>query len=115
LDQTLFRNYFISEPLDLVQFLYHVGLQKLNEILPYESRTPGQERHADGALLFLAYPLQIIQGELAETVVNEVVAQLSGDYGIKRYLGDSYWMADYKNLFSEESRTADFSDDVTDY
>jgi hypothetical protein len=113
LDQTLFKNYFISDPNDLLLFLYHVGLQKLNEILPFESRTPGQERQVDGALLFLAYPLQIIQGELADTVVGQVVEKLSGDFGIKRYLGDSYWMADYKNLFTEENRTADFSDDMT--
>ena len=34
-----------------------------------------------------------------------------GDYGIRRYLGDSYWCADYKEVFSEDDRTSDFSDD----
>ena len=35
-----------------------------------------------------------------------------GPYGIRRYLGDSYWCADYRQLLSADQRTADFSDSL---
>jgi len=97
----------------LVTYLAKVGLETLNRILPFECREEESVRETDGALVFLVYPLQIVQGDLARKVLEDVAGQLAGDHGIRRYLGDSYWMANYKNLFSEENRTADFSDDMS--
>ncbi|KAJ3388449.1 hypothetical protein HDU92_001523 [Lobulomyces angularis] len=97
---------------ELVSNLKEEGLKKMNSILPFESRDAGAEREADGALLFLIYPLQIITGEMAQIVVDNVVRDLLGEHGIRRYKGDSYWMADYKAVFSEENRTGNFSEDI---
>ncbi len=36
--------------------------------------------------------------------------ELQGKYGIRRYLGDSYWTADYKDKLPPEKRTADVSE-----
>ncbi|HAW26693.1 MAG TPA: phosphorylase kinase, partial [Planctomycetaceae bacterium] len=85
----------------------------LDEILPAEciQADPLLSRKYDGALLFLICPLGLIQGELAETIMEDVRSHLMGDYGIRRYLGDSYWCADYKEMLGEEDRTVDFSDD----
>eukprot|EP00123_Amoebidium_parasiticum_P013672 comp22090_c0_seq1/m.32213 comp22090_c0_seq1/g.32213 ORF comp22090_c0_seq1/g.32213 comp22090_c0_seq1/m.32213 type:complete len:483 (-) comp22090_c0_seq1:537-1985(-) len=88
------------------------GQAALASILPYESRDEGATRTTDGALLFLVYPLRIVEGDIARKIVTDVVDHLAGDNGIRRYSGDSYWMADYKTLFSEENRTADFSDNM---
>ncbi|KAI8892851.1 Six-hairpin glycosidase-like protein [Globomyces pollinis-pini] len=101
-----------TSPLNIVNYLEFAGTNKLKEILPFESRDTGLERKTDGALLFLVYPLRIVDGYLAETIVNDVIENILGDYGIKRYAGDSYWMANYKSIFSEENRTTDFSDDM---
>ncbi|MGZ4954031.1 MAG: glycoside hydrolase family 15 protein [Methylobacter sp.] len=85
------------------------GQEQLDDFLPYES--PPQ-RLADGALLFLIYPLNVVSEEQADEILRVVLADLKGDYGIKRYLGDSYWCADYKSFFKEEERTVDFSGDM---
>ncbi|MEM9907240.1 MAG: phosphorylase kinase, partial [Cyanobacteria bacterium P01_D01_bin.44] len=45
--------------------------------------------------------------------LENVITHLQGDYGIKRYLGDSFWAADYKTKLSPETRTIDFSDDMS--
>ncbi|KAJ3318457.1 hypothetical protein HDV06_000487, partial [Boothiomyces sp. JEL0866] len=97
---------------DLVQYLFSKGHEALFSILPFECRTEGLVRETDGALLFLVYPLQIVTGAVAQKIIDDVVEHLAGDYGVRRYRGDSYWMADYKTIFNEESRTADFSEDI---
>ncbi|KAI9189550.1 hypothetical protein H9P43_000983 [Blastocladiella emersonii ATCC 22665] len=98
---------------DLVQQLHAKGAATLAEILPYESRTPGAERATDAALLFLVYPLNVVPHGMARRIVHDVVRDLAGDYGIRRYAGDSYWCAGYKTLLDEAHRTADFSDDMS--
>ncbi len=65
---------------------------------------PPQQRRYDAVLLFLIYPLQIVQGEIADQILNDVIENLQGDYGIRRYLGDSFWCRDYKDI-PEEFRT----------
>lgn len=82
---------------------------------PHESlhREPHKFRRADAALLFLVYPLEIVDEAIAARVMEFVVAELAGDVGIRRYRGDSYWCADYKNKLAAEVRSADFSDDLT--
>ncbi|KNE63971.1 hypothetical protein AMAG_09033 [Allomyces macrogynus ATCC 38327] len=96
----------------LVAALESQGRAALAAILPYESRTPGHERATDAALLFLVYPMHVVDDAMAAQIVTDVVRDLAGDHGIRRYRGDSYWMADYKALFDESTRTADFSDDM---
>jgi len=95
-------SFSLTSATGLVKFLAEVGLRVLHAILPFESKDNGQVRSTDGALLFLAYPLNIIQGSLALKVVEDVTSVLAGDFGIKRYAGDSYWMANYKNLFPKK-------------
>lgn len=102
-----------NSALEVVSLLAKEGMKALLDILPFESRTDGAVRETDGALLFLVYPLQIVSDELAVQILDGVTANLVGEFGIRRYLGDSYWMANYKSLFTEESRTADFSDDMS--
>lgn len=87
----------------------------LLEILPAEciQADPGKSRRYDAALLFLIYPLNVVgQRDLEEQILADVDEQLRGDHGIRRYPGDSYWCADYRDLLSAEQRTADFSDSL---
>lgn len=92
--------------------LIEQGGTALESILPAEciQDDPRKSRRYDAALLFLIYPLKLLDGSMAEAIVGDVTTHLLGEYGIRRYLGDSYWCADYKQLLSAETRTADFSD-----
>lgn len=102
------------ELLILVEELLAEGETALGQILPAECVQPDPQlqRRYDSALLFLIYPLQVVDGDLAAQIVNDVTGNLQGEYGIRRYLGDSYWCADYKTALAPEARTADFSDDL---
>lgn len=86
----------------------------LKQILPAECIQPDplQNRRYDAALLFLIYPLNVIGDRAMEDkILSDVRSHLQGPSGIRRYLGDSYWCADYRTLLTAEARTADFSDD----
>jgi len=85
------------------------GREQLARFLPYESPP---ERLADAALLFLIYPTEAVSGAEADRILDLIRQDLQGEYGIKRYLDDSYWCADYKKLLREEERTVDFSTDL---
>ena len=85
----------------------------LQQILPAEciQSDPLQNRRYDAALLFLIYPLNVIGDRTMEDkILSDVTTHLQGPYGIRRYLGDSYWCADYRTLLTADARTADFSD-----
>ncbi|WP_437202952.1 glycoside hydrolase family 15 protein [Planctomicrobium sp. SH664] len=103
-------------PLDLLEEMIEKGKQALAEILPAECRQPdpSQQRLYDGALLFLIYPLGVVEGEMAARIIADVREHLTGQIGIRRYIGDSYWCADYRDLLSAEVRTSDFSDDMSE-
>ncbi|GJM20817.1 MAG: hypothetical protein DHS20C15_07320 [Planctomycetota bacterium] len=92
------------------------GRVVLDHMLPWETRGPeaqvGVEREADAALLFLIHPLRVLDRDSADAVLRNVSDHLVGPHGIRRYCGDSYWMADYTRLFSEDVRTSGFEDDV---
>lgn len=117
LDQSESWNQFTYDkkpvPVELVNDLVQQGQAALSQILPAEcvQADPLLARKYDGALLFLIYPLGLIRDEMAETIMEDVRTHLMGEYGIRRYLGDSYWCADYKEMFSEDDRTSDFSED----
>ncbi|NEQ53638.1 MAG: phosphorylase kinase [Leptolyngbya sp. SIO3F4] len=99
--------------LPFIDELIDKGQTSLNEILPAECIQPGKARSEDGALLFLIYPLRVVEGEKADKVLENVLTNLTREIGICRYLGDSFWCADYKQKLSGEQRTADFSNDVS--
>jgi len=90
------------------------GEEALEEILPAECVQPHplKQRRHDAALLFLIYPLETLSPEKAELILEEVKTNLQGEYGIRRYRGDSYWCADYKDKLPPAERTTDFSDDL---
>lgn len=92
--------------------LIHQGRTALNQILPWECRQPdpAQRRESDAALLFLIYPLEVIDEPHADAVIRNVKRDLMGPYGIRRYLGDSYWCSDYKDKLDESHRTTDYSE-----
>lgn len=91
------------------------GRKSLLSHLPHECNDPdpAKRREADAALLFLIYPLEIVDDATAQAIIEQVVRDLQGEIGIRRYKGDSYWCADYKTKMSSDMWTADFSDDMT--
>jgi phosphorylase kinase alpha/beta subunit len=95
---------------DYIDHLIQAGEHALTEILPAECVQPDKHRRYDAALLFLVYPLEVVEVPMAEQIVQDVLAHLQGEHGIRRYLGDSYWTADYKDKLPPERRTSDFSE-----
>ena len=87
---------------ELMRELIEEGRNALDGLLPKESRTT---RDVDAALLFLAYPLDVVSRVQADGIIANVVNHLQGEHGIKRYVGDSYWSANYKRNFDLERRT----------
>lgn len=99
---------------ELLDELISRGAAALNAILPWESRTSqlSHGRQCDAALLFLIYPLEIVDDRQAEQIVHNVINHLQGEYGIKRYLGDSFYCTNYESNLREGDLTRDFSDDI---
>ena len=98
---------------ELVESLLEAGLTRLNQILPSECiQDPPRRRRFDAALLFLVYPLEIVEPEMADRILQDVRLNLQGEYGIRRYLGDSFWCANYRMNLSPQDRTRDFSSDL---
>ena len=101
--------------MEMLTSLINEGRQKLDSLLPNECIQPDKtkQRAYDAALLFLIYPLQVVddQQKLDEILAN-TCEHLQGEYGIRRYLGDSYWAPDYKTKLPEGGRTVDFSDNL---
>ncbi len=91
------------------------GRAALLEHLPHEcvDADPHKRREADAAMLFLIYPLEIVDGATADNIIAVVERDLLGDIGIRRYRGDSYWCADYKQKLDVRERTADYSEDIS--
>ena len=101
--------------LALLDDLIGQGRAALSQILPAEcvQPDPARRRRYDAALLFLIYPLQVVDDAMADRILQDVRTHLQGDYGVRRYLGDSFWCADYKSLQRPEARTADVSEDMS--
>ncbi len=93
------------------------GRSSMVKILPAEciQDDPNKKRRYDAALLFLIFPMRVVAqgGEMADQILFDVSHHLQGDYGIRRYRGDSFWSADYKKKVKPEERTIDVSDDVS--
>ena len=101
--------------IQMVRRLKRQGETALNGILPAECRqSHGQKRRRyDAATLFLIYPLQVVDAEAADAIMDSVTGPLQGAIGIKRYLRDSYWAADFRGRVLECERTVDYSCDLT--
>lgn len=107
---TLFGEQLIATTVDLLK----QGRTALSHILPHECAQlePDKNRRYDAALLFLLFPLNVLNGPIVELLLHDVERFLRGEYGIRRYLGDSYWAPDYEDKLTVEERTRDFSEDL---
>jgi hypothetical protein len=87
------------------------GWTELDKILPYEciQKSSTKRRQYDAALLFLVYPLEVVGAAMGDRILQDIAEGLEGPFGIKRYIGDSYWAADYKEKLDAKQRTVDFS------
>jgi phosphorylase kinase alpha/beta subunit len=109
-----FRN--LTMTTDDLDRLIISGNKALASILPAECTQPDTKKYRryDSALLFLVYPLAVVDDDMGQQIVNDVTEHLQGGYGIRRYLGDSYWTADYKDKLPREALTADVSEHQED-
>jgi hypothetical protein len=71
--------------------MLEAGGTALEAILPAEcvQADPRQRSRYDAALLFLVYPLKLLDGPMADAIVEDVTTHLVGEYGIRRFLNDS--------------------------
>jgi phosphorylase kinase alpha/beta subunit len=95
-----------------VEELIGEGQAALAAILPNESIERKRERAYDAALLFLIYPMAVVRSPMADVILRNVGRFLEGTHGIRRYLLDSFWCADYRERVDETKRTADVSGDM---
>jgi hypothetical protein len=84
-----------AERLDV---LIRQGVRALTQILPSECIQVGRERRYDSALLFLIYPLAVVDETMGDQIINDVINNLQGYSGIPRYLGDSFWCRNYADI-----------------
>jgi phosphorylase kinase alpha/beta subunit len=83
------------------------GRRVLEVQLPFEAPP---ERRTDAALLFLIYPLGIVTDDrIRRLIVSLARVRLTGEVGIRRYPGDSYFCQDYDQWFRPEERRSDFA------
>ncbi len=90
---------------ELLNNLSEKGIDALKTILPSESIQPEKSRRYDAALLFLIYPLNILDDATSDRLIEDVIKNLQGEYGISRYLNDSFWCRNYTDL-PENIRTS---------
>ena len=112
--ETLSRRIRDEISADEISDLVQTGEAALYRILPKECVEPGKTRLYDAALLFLVYPLGIVDDAMAKTIVEQTEKHLRGKIGIKRYLGDSFYCSDYESLMARRSDdpTRNFSEDI---
>jgi GH15 family glucan-1,4-alpha-glucosidase len=103
-----------DEVLRLVCDLANCGRTAMENILPNEcaQMDPAKNRRYDAALAFLIFPLEVIDDSLANLLLHDIDRYLAGEFGIRRYLRDSFWSPNYETLLEEYDRTRDFSRDV---
>jgi hypothetical protein len=83
---------------EILDSLIHQGIDALNQILPAESIDVGNDRRYDSALLFLIYPLQVLDDSITDQIISDVTNNLQGEYGISRYKRDSFWCRDTQDI-----------------
>ncbi|WP_036482215.1 glycoside hydrolase family 15 protein [Myxosarcina sp. GI1] len=97
--------YQIPIAIELLDSLIQKGSKALAKILPAECIQPEHPRRYDAALLFLIYPLEILDSNTSDRIIADVTENLQGKYGISRYLHDSFWCRDYQQI-PENIRTS---------
>ena len=108
----LSKNKLMNDDRDVehvVETLIAKGKAQLQMSIPHESPPI---RGADGALVFLLYPSDVLTYDQQNSVLDLVRSKLEREIGIIRYVGDSYYGQDYPDWFSEAELTADFSERV---
>lgn len=95
---------------NLLDDLIARGRERLDQ-LPLEAPP---ERGADAATIFLIEPLGVTDNGQAEAILDLVRRELEGEYGIKRYRGDSYWCADFREHLPPERRSGDYSQSIAE-
>jgi Glycosyl hydrolases family 15 len=91
----------------LLDELISNGEFALSEILPAECiQSKPKERQYDAALLFLIYPLSVINEEISDKILQNTKTNLQGKYGIPRYLGDSFWCRNFFTDLPENIQTS---------
>lgn len=91
----------------LLDELISNGEVALSDILPAECiQLKLKERRYDGALLFLIYPLNVVSEEISENILQDIKTNLQGEYGILRYLGDSFWCRNFFTDLPENIQTS---------
>ncbi|CAK9019497.1 unnamed protein product [Durusdinium trenchii] len=76
----------------------------LKTILPNEVvKPPKNKKDADGALIFLCYPLEVVPTAMGEQIL-ERLETITGHIAVCRYRKDSYWCKDYKELYADPTK-----------
>ena len=97
-----------------LESLIREGETALAQILPNECRQADErQRRYDAALLFLIYPLDVVEPGMGDRILEDVTTHLQGDIGIRRYLLDSFWAPDYKAKLEPQYRTIDMSENLS--
>jgi phosphorylase kinase alpha/beta subunit len=102
-----------SPPVTLAKLdqLIEKGRARLEATLPFEAPP---ERLADSALLSLIHPLGVVRDRATQDAILSLVqARLKGEFGIRRYAGDSYFCQDYEQWFAPGQMSSDFSERMT--
>jgi len=94
------------DTLDLLESKLKTNLDK---ILPNEIISPEeQKRDADAALIFLCYPLAVVDDDTGLKILDRL-KKVYGHIGVCRYRSDSYWCRDYKD--TQDDPTKHFTDE----
>jgi phosphorylase kinase alpha/beta subunit len=91
---------YINVPDELIQ----KGEDALRTYLPRESVT----KYTDLALLSLIYPYNVVDKEMAHTIVRNVEYYLERDMGVIRYRNDAYYNANADGISQEAEWTFGF-------
>jgi len=96
-----------ADTLDLLE--QKIGAS-LKEILPNEVIRPVENaKDADSALIFLCYPLEIVDDEIGAKIMERLQSCV-GHIAMCRYRKDSYWCKDYKDKIGDDP-TKHFTDE----
>lgn len=103
-----------DEVIELCGSMITTSRNVFDKMLPNESvaTDDNKGRDVDAALLFLCFPLNVVTSDRRDQIRENIGQKLQGDYGIRRYLGDSFWTKNYPDLMAETDLTRDFSDDI---